>query len=261
MRIIDWKNFTSGICSKKPLALSIGVFDGVHRGHQVLIRRIFSAGSRPAVITFRQNPLKLLKPALYKGDIFSLRQKLAAFQSLGVGLTVLIDFSVEFSKMMGKDFIDALIRNNRVESIALGVNFRCGRGLDTGVQEFCSLTEKDGIKILAVEPVMAGTSPVSSSRIREAVSGGNLAEASELLGRNVEIDLSGLPANVSFRGDSAYFLYDARNSGRVVPPSGNYRARTQGVEAVVSVENGIITVPESIGRKGFGDEKLEFLAA
>ncbi len=93
------------------------------------------------------------------------------------------------------------------------------------------------------------------------VSGGNLAEASELLGRNVEIDLSGLPANVSFRGDSAYFLYDARNSGRVVPPSGNYRARTQGVEAVVFVENGIITVPESIGRKGFGDEKIEFLAA
>jgi riboflavin kinase/FMN adenylyltransferase len=188
MDVLDWDDFLArGGPAEKPLALTIGVFDGVHRGHRRLLERIVSAeGASATVITFRQNPARLFAPRAYPGDIFSLGQKLAAFEALGVGQTVLIDFSEQFSRQRGRDFIDQLVRRRPVRLFALGANFRCGYRLDTGVREIGAWTAPLGVETWVAEPVMEGGLPVSSSRVRRAIAAGAFEEAALLLGRPLD---------------------------------------------------------------------------
>jgi len=114
----------------------------------------------------------------------TLEEKLRVFEVLGVQLAVLIDFSQEFSKISGRAFIDLLL-NRPVKLIALGRNFRCGRGLDTGAEEIRSLAEARGAEGWIAPPVMDEGQPVSSSRIRQALAAGRQAEAERLLNRRI----------------------------------------------------------------------------
>jgi len=195
MRVISWEEYTTPSFSlPSPLAVTIGVFDGVHRGHQSLIRQVCDSPYVPTVITFRENPQKVLNPDAFPGDIMNLEQKLSVFADLGVQLTVLIDFSEEFSKINGRDFIDLLL-GRPVRLIALGRNFRCGYRLDTGAEEIRSLAEARGgacgpggyspLEVWVAPPVMDEGQPVSSSRIRQALAAGRQTEAERLLGRPV----------------------------------------------------------------------------
>jgi FAD synthase len=194
---------TSNNEPQSPLALTIGVFDGVHRGHQALIQRICSSESPlpsshsslltphssfalvPTVVTFRQNPLAVLKPDAFTGDILTLEQKLRVLEASGVLLTVLIDFSEKFSTIKGRDFVDLLLACRPVRLITLGRNFRCGCGLDTGADEIQRLAGERGVEVWVAPPVMDGGLPVSSSRIRQALAAGRIAEAERLLGRPI----------------------------------------------------------------------------
>ncbi|MDR1588547.1 MAG: FAD synthetase family protein [Treponema sp.] len=265
MRILDWKDFTAPRTEKETpgLSVGIGVFDGVHRGHRELIRQLTESSFLPTLITFAQNPKKILNPRLYSGDIMSLGQKLLAFEKLGINQAVLIDFSENFSKLTGREFIGLLKESCRLEYLALGENFRCGCRLDTGAREIRDMTAAWGIKTELLEPVMYGELPVSSSRIREAVLGGNLELAASLLGANPEIDLSGIP----FFDRAEGRVYDAAAASRLAPGKGVYKARlygadsAEGREADISVLNGKILIPETAGggEKGFKPERLEFL--
>jgi len=183
MRIISWEEYTAPEpLPDTPLAVTVGVFDGVHRGHQSLIRQICGSPYLPTVVTFKQNPQSVLNPAAFAGDIMNLEQKLRAFEVLGVQLTVLIDFSQGFSKINGRAFIDLLL-NRPVRLIALGRNFRCGHGLDTGAEQIRGLAEAHGTEVWIAPPVMDEGQPVSSSRIRQALAAGRQAEAERLLNR------------------------------------------------------------------------------
>ena len=169
------------------LSLTIGVFDGVHLGHQSLIRRICEPRTLiPTVVTFRENPMKSLNPALFAGDIYSLEQKLGLLEALGVKLTVLIDFSEKISKINGRDFIDLLLGGQSVTLLALGENFRCGHGQDTSVGEIRALAMAHGVETWIQPPVMDGGQPISSNRIRQALAAGRFEEAQRMLGRPLD---------------------------------------------------------------------------
>jgi len=185
MRVISWEEYIAPEePPPDPLAVTVGVFDGVHRGHQSLIRQVCDSPHIPTVVTFRQNPQQVLKPDAFAGDIMTLEQKLRVFEVLGVQFTVLIDFSQEFSKISGRAFIDLLL-NRPVKLIALGRNFRCGHRLDTGAEEIRSLAEARGTEVWIAPPVMDEGQPVSSSRIRQALAAGRQAEAERLLNRSL----------------------------------------------------------------------------
>jgi len=124
--------------------------------------------------------METIRPEGFAGDIFSLERKLSLLEALGVGLVVLIDFSGEFSKIDGRDFIDLLLGGHPVSLVALGEDFRCGRGLDIGAGEIQGLAR--GVRVWIEPPVMDGGQPVSSSRIRRALADGRVAEAERLLG-------------------------------------------------------------------------------
>jgi len=100
-------------------------------------------------------------------------------------MTVLIDFSAEFSKIDGRDFIRLLLDCRPVKLVVLGVNFRCGCGLDTGAEEIRGIASAKGVETVVVGPVTDGGLAVSSSRIREALAAGRITEAERLLGRSL----------------------------------------------------------------------------
>jgi riboflavin kinase/FMN adenylyltransferase len=264
MLVLEWERFIRGALqdelpgAERGIAATIGVFDGIHRGHQVLIERI--AGKRPdlipAVLTFKQNPKAALKKTGWTGDIISLSRKLAVFKNLGVEAVILIDFSLNFSKISGREFIDLLIRYGKPRFMAVGANFRCGYQMDTDSAQIKAFADKAGISVEVVDPVLEGFHPVSSSRIRSAISGGDLSRAALLLGRNVEIDFTGMA--VSSRNGGRF--YHTASANRITPAPGRYTALLHGrdagpgIKTGVSVERGGVFIPLQIDA-----EWVEFL--
>lgn len=191
----------------KKTALTVGVFDGLHRGHQTLIKKITEKAPEllPVVVTFRENPKKCAflreqgaksgggfgENAVESGakagtpyeDIISLEEKISLLDSFGVPLCVIIDFSEHFSRISGRAFLESLDRYLSPAFIALGQNFHCGYRRDTDAAAFKALAEKLGIKAEIAPPVLEGGIPVSSSRIRAAIREGRGEEAALLLGR------------------------------------------------------------------------------
>jgi len=240
--------------------MTVGVFDGLHLGHRELIERIVRRGPNPTVVTFRENPKKVISADTYEGDIFSLKQKLAAFEQLGVNQVILIDFSENFSKLRGREFLDLLANIGRMVFLVVGSNFRCGYRQDTGAELIREINARKGIPTDVVGQVALppgfGSRPdrrctVSSSRIRSAITEGNMALVKALTGRNMELDVSGIIP------DGA--VYDLRQIHRIVPASGRYAVRIQPgcIDSWADVDNGKIFLSgkPAVDRA----ESLEFL--
>jgi riboflavin kinase/FMN adenylyltransferase len=192
MNIISWEAFKSRHdFGDEPIAATIGVFDGVHIGHRALIREITitEKSLHPLVITFRENPSRILARDKYRGDIYTLEQKLEAFEQLGVETTVLIDFSRNFSKLSGRDFIFTVYNSVNLALLVLGKNFRCGENADTTAEMVRHYLVDSRCEVRVLEQVTAAGVPVSSTRIREMILQGDLDQIDRLLGSKYTVDI------------------------------------------------------------------------
>jgi riboflavin kinase/FMN adenylyltransferase len=220
LQIVEWPDFLAN--SPAPglrSAMSIGVFDGLHLGHRSLIGKIVSRGPNPTLLTFKENPKKQLSPENYEGDLFSFRQKMAALGSLGLSRLVLIDFSLDFSRLKGDEFLDILRVQGGLCFMAVGTNFRCGYRQDTDAGLIREINGRNGINTELVPPVELESAPVSSSRVRTAVSSGDLRLAAALMGKNLELDLSDL---IPVEETAASSVYDFGLVQRIIPADGDY---------------------------------------
>ncbi len=217
MRVLDWAEVAAGGGVAGGSAATIGVFDGLHRGHSELIRMIRGkAGLHSVVVTFAENPKRVLHGPAFRGDILTLDQRLSILASLCVDVTVLIDFSGDFGKLPGRDFLSLLSNGCDLRYVAVGNDFRCGYRLDTGAEEIRAFAAERGIEVELLRAARSAGHPISSSRIRAAIAEGRLEEAADLMGRPFEIDLRG-----------AAILGDGRilpKGGQVAPPEGAYDA-------------------------------------
>jgi riboflavin kinase/FMN adenylyltransferase len=214
MHILSWEDFL--ISTPLPTAMTVGVFDAVHRGHRALIEAIVRTGLNPTIITFKHNPKQMLRPHNFSGMLCSTPRRLMLFEQLGIIQTVMIDFSGNFSTLKGLEFIDYLIGRG-LSFLAVGAGFRCGYRLDTDDNALVAYTYSQGIHTEIVQPVMDENEAVSSSRIRTLIRQGDLSGAARLLGREPEIDLEGCSAYPE--EDGIWF----NAAGRVLPPDGVYR--------------------------------------
>ncbi|GHT76966.1 hypothetical protein FACS1894124_8840 [Spirochaetia bacterium] len=271
MTIVEWPEFVKGaLIGRSPegqtaaapwkTAVTIGVFDGIHRGHRLLIEKIVQKESEmmPVVITFRRNPKEFLKKQAWEGDILSLNRRLTIFENMGIKALILIDFTENFSKMMGKEFLDLLRVWGNPGYLAVGANFHCGFRMDTNAARIKALYGEAGIPVEVLEPVLEGSRPVSSSRIRGALASGDFAGAARLLGRKVEFDLAGIQGVLRDRGR----FYDTAALGRLLPPPGAYSVllhgeHPAGVEAQVVIERGGVFIPPGSGIEQ--PERIEFI--
>ena len=221
MQVIEWSHFLEDALpfGDSRTAITIGVFDGVHKGHKALIERIvaFNDHAIPVVITFKHSAFKKERKE-HLGEISSFRQKMAAFESLGVSVCITIEFSESFRLMSGKDFLRILYEQGKMSFLAVGSNFRCGYQLDTDAASIQMLNEERNIPTAIVEVLTEDSVTISSTQIRTAIRNGNLKTAEAMLGYPFTIDLTGVSPLV-VDGGLAYGISD---HGRILPPPGRY---------------------------------------
>ncbi len=259
MDIINWKNWGEKSAEYKSLySCTIGVFDGVHLGHQHLIQKILQQkDTKSMVVTFRENPVRILSPEIFQGNLTTLKEKLKLLSDMKVHVVLLIDFSHDFSTLSCRDFLDALISRKNISYIALGENFRCGQNAETdieGVKEI--LAEKEGVHLDVIQHLKYSKKIISSTRIRKTILAGDVKEASKMLGRPYSFTLP----NWVEKENSQVTVIDKNTLKKVLPPPGKYKVRYKknGEDATGSV---LISNREIIIKELplTGEGNLEFL--
>lgn len=170
-----------------PLHLALGVFDGIHVGHQAVIARAVKAaaeeGGLAGVLTFDPHPIRVIAPQKAPTSLLeTLEHKARAVADYGVQLFIPLHFDAEVAKMEASDFIAQLMAAP-VRTIAVGEDWRFGHNRSGDVTFLAGEAARRGFKLEAVPPVMHDGERISSTRIRQAVRDGNLEAAEQMLGR------------------------------------------------------------------------------
>ena len=172
---------------RRDSAVVIGNFDGVHLGHQALLRAVtekaHARGLASTVVTFEPHPAELFgsKPL---ARILTLRDKLAAFEACGVDCVCILAFTPRFAAQSPEAFArDFLAEGLSCRWVTVGTNFRFGAGNAGDFAALQELGKKYGFEAVATPLVFQDDAKVSSSRIREAMAAGNLTAVQALLGR------------------------------------------------------------------------------
>jgi len=170
-----------------PLHLAIGMFDGVHLGHQSVIESaVHSArrsGGRAGVLTFWPHPSALFRPTQPTPLLMPATMKRAVLARLGVEVVIEQNFSREFAAVEARDFV-ALLRRHlpQLTAIYVGENWRFGRGRLGDVPLLGEEAGKAGLTVFSAPRLNYNGTPISSSRIRELLAAGSMSEANAMLG-------------------------------------------------------------------------------
>lgn len=172
--------------SPPPTVLAIGYFDGVHLGHQAVIDRAKSLaerlGAAVGVMTFHPHPREVLG----KGDISHyltpFQEKREIFERLGVDRTYVIRFDREFASLSKESFVENVLMPLNVKGIAVGFNFSFAKGAEGTAEDLVDLGQ-GRFEVEITPPIYRDEIPLSSTRIREALSEGRIEMAREILGR------------------------------------------------------------------------------
>jgi riboflavin kinase/FMN adenylyltransferase len=174
-------------------ALAVGNFDGVHRGHQALValavRDARAAGGTSVVLTFDPHPSRVLSPDRAPASLMTLEQKAEILAGLGVDRLAVLPFTVELSRRAPEEFArEVLQRALGARVVVVGSSFRFGRGRAGDLETLRRLGDELGFRVHGLRPVIARGGPISSTRIREALSRGAVDAARDFLGRPFFVD-------------------------------------------------------------------------
>jgi riboflavin kinase/FMN adenylyltransferase len=215
----------------RPVCAAIGVFDGVHLGHQQVLRQTLSdAARRQAVtvaVTFDRHPNAIVAPARVPPLIYPLAKKLEVLAALGLEAAYVIRFDKIFSEISGDQFIRALARDFRqIETISVGDTFLFGRKRSGNVALLRKLGAELRFQVRALSDVTWDGQPVSSTRIRQAVRAGDFAAASGMLGRPYSL-CGPVVQGGRFGRKLGFPTANLDVAGVLVPPSGVYVAEAR----------------------------------
>lgn len=168
--------------------MTIGNFDGVHKGHQELIRTVVREASldrrATVVYTFHPHPVKVLHPARQTERLFDLRDQQEQFEKMGIQNVVIENFTPDFAKVTAQEFLtDYVQRWFRPHTLVVGHDFNFGserEGNLAFLEKFCF---ENDIRLMIIPPFHLGPQVVSSTLIRRQLRAGELTEAEHLLGR------------------------------------------------------------------------------
>jgi riboflavin kinase/FMN adenylyltransferase len=177
---------------KQPVALTIGNFDGVHRGHQELLRRTVdwaqSKGGSSVLLTFYPHPLQVLHPERKHVRLFDQEDQRAQLEKSGLTGVFQQSFSRDFSEMSGPDFLENyLLKFFHPQCLVIGHDFSFGQNREGHQELMKTFCARRGIELQIVPALQVEGVVASTSKIREALLSGNLELAKKLLGRNYSI--------------------------------------------------------------------------
>lgn len=229
---LEWK--------KKGTALTVGKFDGIHIGHQALIDSVLQQNDfAKGVVTFSSSCKKSA------GEVTTLKQKLKILKEKNLDFAVVIDFSDDFSKIKGEDFIDTLVDVCGMKFLAEGKDFNCGYKGESGgnltMKELALLAGNKGFFLSEIQDVILEGKKVSSSRIRDAVKNGDFALVQKMLLRPFSYDCSEIKFTLSgcCEKDGMSWFEGECSSSQVLLSEGNYNvvAIMSGSENVSNEKN------------------------
>jgi riboflavin kinase/FMN adenylyltransferase len=216
---------------KRKVCLAIGFFDGVHLGHQQIIRQTIADARQhegiALVITFDCHPNSVVAPTRVPPLIYSLPQKLRAIESLGAHTLLLIHFDKQFSELPGEVFVRALARDlGGIQSLCVGSNFVFGHKRGGNVGLLKKLGQELNFTVHGMASVALDGEPVSSTRVRETIASGELDATSQMLGRAYSL------AGTVVRGDRfghqiGFPTANLEATGRALPPNGVYAVQAE----------------------------------
>jgi riboflavin kinase/FMN adenylyltransferase len=226
-------------------ALAIGVFDGVHRGHQMLIVRMLDeARARNltgGVITFHPHPLTVVRPDIKISYLESLERRVELLGNLGVDFVSVLQFTSELQQVSAADFARLLVEEAGLRLLVVGEDFRLGRGGEGTIEVLTALGDELGFAVLPIPLLGDATDRVSSTRVREALAAGEMEAVGDLLGRS--FFLRGPVLHGDERGRQIGFptLNIGVSADRWLPPNGVYvtRAHVGGREFLACTNIGI----------------------
>ncbi|HST16067.1 MAG TPA: riboflavin biosynthesis protein RibF [Gaiellaceae bacterium] len=214
-----------GELERAPRAVAIGTFDGVHRGHQAVVGAAVESGLRPTVVTFHPHPRTVLGNRVEL--LCTLDRRLSLLEGCGVEETLVVPFTPELAALEPETFARDYLSAIGAEAVVAGADFRFGRKRSGDLDLLRAL----GFDVRAV-PVVEG---VSSSRIRQLATAGEVAEAAGLLGRPVEVE--GIVVGGDQRGGTLGFPTANLQvePDLLVPGYGIYAGATGDLRAAVSI--------------------------
>lgn len=183
-------NFRQRLASAAPskeTVVTIGVFDGVHKGHRHLLRQVVEqAGDRyiPTVVTFSNRPVTVLRPGTEPSYLTTLDQRIDLIKQQGIELVICLEFALELAEVPAADFAKLLAGSLKMKGLVLGPDSALGKDRQGDLAFMRKQGEELGFWASSVDPVEIEGQPVKSRRIRDAVASGNMAVCPELLGRN-----------------------------------------------------------------------------
>ncbi|TLD68568.1 bifunctional riboflavin kinase/FAD synthetase [Phragmitibacter flavus] len=175
-----------------PVALAIGVFDGVHRGHREVIGAALEHAEQHhgtgVVMTFDPHPMRVLRPNDAPGLLCSTRHKLMLLERIGVGCVVVCPFDEAMSRTDAGQFVERLVKACQpLGFVSVGYSWSFGKGGAGNIHRLMELGSEHDFGVYGVPEVKVDGAVVSSTRIREAVKAGDFAGAKRLLGRDYSV--------------------------------------------------------------------------
>jgi riboflavin kinase/FMN adenylyltransferase len=245
-----------------PTALTIGVLDGVHLGHQALVRRLREEARARAlsagVVTLHPHPLTVLRPGVRPSYLTTLDDRMALLREAGADWVLPLTFTSEVSEVTAEELALAFRDELRMRLLVLGPDAAFGRGApkDT-VERMRTLGREAGFEVVQIEPLMHDHERYSSSAVRRALAEGDMARVTALLGRTYRLAgpvvrgfergrTIGFPtANISVAADRALpalgvYATRAHVAGRTLPGATNIGTRPTFDAGHVSIETHLL---------------------
>jgi riboflavin kinase/FMN adenylyltransferase len=223
----EWKTIFHG---DRRAVVSVGNFDGLHLGHQKIIRAVVERARQEnalsAAITFDPHPLKILRPEHAPKLIMTLDQRLRGFADAGLDGALVMRFHEGLAQLSAEEFVERVLCDTvRARAILVGENFRFGHQQAGDVALLKKLGARDGFEVQIVEAAQSAGTPISSTAIRAAISEGRLQEAIDLLGH--PFVLTGAIAPGEGRGSKLLFpTLNMVEEQEIIPAIGVYATET-----------------------------------
>ena len=169
-------------------AVTIGVFDGVHRGHRSLVGRLVESaradGLSAGVVTFKNHPVTALRPGAQVSYLTDVAERTRLLRELGADFVAALRFDSELARLPARDFLQTLYDVLRMRRLVVGPDFAMGRDRDGNPDTLPRIAADMGFELETVQPVTDPAGPVKSTEIRRRIAAGQVSDAARLLGRN-----------------------------------------------------------------------------
>jgi riboflavin kinase/FMN adenylyltransferase len=214
--------------------VTVGTFDGVHRGHRDVLERLVARGKalglRTVLVTFEPHPLEVVNPAAAPLMLTLNEEKREVLAESGIDYLAVLPFTPTLARYAAQDFVTRVLRERfNMEYLLMGYDHGFGRNREGDVEVLQALGAREGFRVEVVPPVSIGDGrPISSTSIRRAVAGGDLERAAHALGRPYALGGRVVPGAARGRGLGFPTINLAPPSPRkLLPPQGVYAVRVQ----------------------------------